>query len=277
MRVSRFIPLFVSALTLAACKGGGGSAGGAVPLKTDDDKSLYAVGIMSGQQTARFHFTPEQVEVIKEGFADAAAGRTPQVDMQAYAIKASDMLRQKMEEESKTATAEAAARKEKEKPFLDAAAKENGAQTLDKGVVYLSETEGKGDSPKPTDYIQVNYSGKLTDGTEFDASSKHGGPAKFFLNRVVPCWTIGVQKMKVGGKAKLTCPSDAAYGDRGQPPQIPGGSTLVFEVELISIEQPPAMGGLMMPNGQKIPMPTNPASKGAAATAAPAATKAASK
>ena len=84
--------------------------------------------------------------------------------------------------------------------------------------------------------MQVNYRGTLIDGTEFDASVKHGGPATFRLNGVVPCWTEGVQLMKLGEKAKLVCPSEIAYGDRGTPDgSIPPGATLVFEVELLGI------------------------------------------
>jgi FKBP-type peptidyl-prolyl cis-trans isomerase FkpA len=87
--------------------------------------------------------------------------------------------------------------------------------------------------------VKVNYRGTLIDGTEFDSSYKRKEPAEFALNRVIPCWTQGVQKMKVGGKAKLVCPSDAAYGDRGTPGTIPGGSTLTFEVELLEVKAAP--------------------------------------
>ena len=84
--------------------------------------------------------------------------------------------------------------------------------------------------------MKVHYKGTLIDGTEFDSSYKRGQPAEFPLNGVIPCWTEGVQKMKVGGKAKLVCPSDIAYGDRGAPPKIPPGATLVFEVELLDVK-----------------------------------------
>ena len=120
---------------------------------------------------------------------------------------------------------------------LAAAAKEKGAVKSSSGLVYQSLKEGSGASPAATDIVKVNYRGTLTDGKEFDSSAKNGGPVSFPLNKVIPCWTEGVQKMKVGGKAKLTCPSDIAYGDRGSPPLIKPGSTLVFEVELLSIEK----------------------------------------
>ena len=99
------------------------------------------------------------------------------------------------------------------------------------------DTEGKGPTPKPTDTVKVHYAGTLVDGKEFDSSIKRGQPISFPLNQVIPCWTEGVQKMKVGGKAKLVCPSAIAYGDSGRPPVIPGGATLVFEIELLGIEK----------------------------------------
>jgi FKBP-type peptidyl-prolyl cis-trans isomerase FkpA len=118
---------------------------------------------------------------------------------------------------------------------LAAAAKEKGATVAASGLVYRSVKDGTGASPKATDTVKVNYKGMLPDGTKFDASADHGGPITFPLNRVIPCWTEGVQKMKVGGQAKLTCPSAIAYGARGAGGVIPPNATLVFEVELIAI------------------------------------------
>ncbi len=118
---------------------------------------------------------------------------------------------------------------------LAAAAKEPGASVTSSGLVYKSVKDGTGASPKATDTVKVNYKGTLPDGTKFDASADHGGPATFPLNRVIPCWTEGVQKMKVGGQAKLTCPSAIAYGPRGAGGVIPPNATLVFEVELLAI------------------------------------------
>ena len=119
---------------------------------------------------------------------------------------------------------------------LAAAAKEKGAVKTASGLVYQSLKEGTGPSPAATDTVKVNYRGTLADGKEFDSSAKNGGPVSFPLNKVIPCWTEGVQKMKVGGKAKLTCPSAIAYGSRGAGGVIPPDATLVFEVELLSIE-----------------------------------------
>ena len=118
---------------------------------------------------------------------------------------------------------------------LAAAAKEPGAKVTATGLVFKSIKEGTGANPKATDTVQVNYRGTFPDGKQFDASAEHGGPISFPLNRVVPCWTEGVQLLKVGGKAKLTCPSAIAYGARGAGGVIPPDATLVFEVELVAI------------------------------------------
>ena len=119
---------------------------------------------------------------------------------------------------------------------ISKAAAEKGAVKTDSGMVYQSLVEGKGASPKATDTVQVHYKGTFPDGKEFDSSYKRGQPTEFPLNRVIKCWTEGVQKMKVGGKAKLTCPPALAYGEKGAGGVIPPNATLQFEVELISIK-----------------------------------------
>jgi FKBP-type peptidyl-prolyl cis-trans isomerase FkpA len=110
------------------------------------------------------------------------------------------------------------------------------SETLPSGVQIRHSTVGTGPSPTPADKVKVHYRGTLADGQEFDSSHKRGQPAVFPLGRVVPCWTQGLQKLKIGGKATLTCPPATAYGSRGVPNVIPPDSTLTFEVELLSIE-----------------------------------------
>jgi FKBP-type peptidyl-prolyl cis-trans isomerase FkpA len=119
--------------------------------------------------------------------------------------------------------------------YLEKAAAEPGATKTSSGLVYRELKPGTGASPKVSDIVKVNYRGTLVDGTEFDSSYKRNEPATFPLGQVIPCWTEGVQKMKVGGKSQLVCPSSIAYGERGSPPVIPGGATLIFEVELLGI------------------------------------------
>jgi FKBP-type peptidyl-prolyl cis-trans isomerase FkpA len=121
-------------------------------------------------------------------------------------------------------------------PVLAAAAKEPGAVVKPSGLVFLSQRDGSGASPGPTDTVRVNYRGTFPDGREFDSSYKRGEAIEFPLNGVIKCWTEGVQLMKVGGKARLTCPSGLAYGERGAGSVVPPNATLIFEVELLGIK-----------------------------------------
>ncbi|HSN13388.1 MAG TPA: FKBP-type peptidyl-prolyl cis-trans isomerase [Anaeromyxobacteraceae bacterium] len=121
--------------------------------------------------------------------------------------------------------------------FAAKAAKEPGAVKTASGLVYKSLADGKGPQPTAAATVKVNYEGTFIDGKVFDSSRRNGGPISFPLNRVIPCWTEGVQKMRVGGKARLVCPPSIAYGERGAPGAIPPNSTLVFEVELLDIAQ----------------------------------------
>lgn len=118
---------------------------------------------------------------------------------------------------------------------LESAAKEPGAVVTPSGLVFRSLVEGKGATPAASDVVTVHYKGMLTDGREFDSSYSRGEPTSFGLNRVIPCWTEGVQRIKVGGKAKLTCPPGIAYGSRGAGGVIPPNAVLIFEVELVAI------------------------------------------
>lgn len=198
-------------------------------LKTDDDKSLYAIGYLMGSRNlSSFNLKPEEVKLVEKGLEDGIGGKKATVDVE-----------QQMDSVNKLAQKRSSANADKEKvagrEFMDKAAKEQGAQKLPSGVIYKQLKAGSGPSPQPTDKVKVNYEGKLPNGTVFDSSYKRNQPAEFGLNQVIKCWTEGVGKMKVGEKARLVCPSDTAYGDHGHPPTIPGGSTLVFEVELLGI------------------------------------------
>jgi FKBP-type peptidyl-prolyl cis-trans isomerase FkpA len=118
---------------------------------------------------------------------------------------------------------------------LATAAAEKGAVVTASGLVYRALEEGKGESPTPADTVRVHYRGRFPDGREFDSSYSRGQPATFPLNRVIRCWTEGVQRMKVGGKAKLTCPAAIAYGERGAGAVIPPNAVLQFEIELLGV------------------------------------------
>lgn len=202
---------------------------------TEDQKTFYALGAVLGQQVANsFNVSPAELEFVKKGLSDAAAGGKPAVEMETYGPKIQQL-----------AQARAAVRAEKAvaagKAFVDKAAKETGAVKTASGLVYLSLKEGTGASPAATDIVKVNYRGTLTDGTEFDSSYARNQPAQFPLNGVIKCWTEGVGKMKVGGKARLVCPPAIAYGEQGTPGgPIPPSATLAFEVELLEVSKPEA-------------------------------------
>lgn len=216
--------------------------------KTDEEKTLYALGIALSRNLASFNLTPDELKMVEAGLADGVSGGTPKIDMNEFGPKIQAFAKDR-------ATKAAAKEKDASKGYLEKAATEKGATKLPSGVIYTETSAGSGAAPKPTDRVKVHYTGKLTSGETFDSSVDRGEPVTFPLNGVIPCWTEGVQKMKVGGKAKLVCPSDTAYGDRGAPPKIKPGATLVFDVELLGIEEAPAK-------------PAAPAAGGAAAGAA---------
>lgn len=203
----------------------------AADLKTEDDKVIYAIGVAISQSVARYGLSDAELKLVSEGLTDGALGKS-QINIADYSNKIQEFGRQRAEQESAKEKAKAA-------PFLAEMAKKKGAQKSDSGLVYIEEQTGTGKTPKETDTVKVHYHGTLMDGTVFDSSVDRGTPATFPLNRVIKCWTEGVQKMKEGGKAKLVCPSDIAYGDRGSPPKIQPGATLVFDVELIEVTDTP--------------------------------------
>jgi FKBP-type peptidyl-prolyl cis-trans isomerase len=219
------IALLAAALSLGAY---GVAASAQTSLDTDQDKTLYALGAAIGSNVKDFSLSTKELAVVQAGIEDAALGKDLRVDMQVYGPKIQELADQRLSaavEEEKKASAE----------FLAKMAKEKGAEQTASGLVYIPITVGTGPNPTADDNVKVHYQGTLRDGTVFDSSIQRGEPVSFPLGGVIPCWTEGVQKMKVGGKSKLVCPSETAYGDQGQGP-IPGGAVLVFEVELLAIE-----------------------------------------
>jgi FKBP-type peptidyl-prolyl cis-trans isomerase FkpA len=195
-------------------------------LTTDDQKTIYALGLSMAQQLSQMGISPAEYAIIKQALTDSAAGK-PALELNAWQAKFGPFAQAR-------SAKMAATEKVKAKAFLDTAAAEPGATRASSGLVYRELAAGSGASPKATDKVRVNYRGTLINGTEFDSSYKRNMPAEFPLNGVIPCWTEGVQKMKVGGKSKLVCPAEIAYGDQGRP-SIPPGATLVFEIELLAI------------------------------------------
>jgi FKBP-type peptidyl-prolyl cis-trans isomerase FkpA len=196
-------------------------------LETDEEKTVYALGLQVYRSLAQFDLSPAELELIERALADAAAGK-PAVDVNQWAPRLQPFGQARS---ARVAEKEKAA----SKVYLAKAATEPGALKTESGLIYMDIQPGTGASPQASDTVKVNYRGTLIDGTEFDSSYKRNQPAQFPLSGVIRCWTEGVQKMKVGGKARLACPSEIAYGDNGHPPAIPGGATLIFEIELLEI------------------------------------------
>lgn len=229
---------------------------------TEDQKTLYFLGKAVSSKIKQFDFTPEETKYIVMGFSDTLAGAKAKVD-DSYGNKLNEYLGKKQE-------GIVAKQKEAAKPFLEKMSKEAGAVKLPSGVILIPMKEGTGVMPKATDMVKVHYHGTFPDGKVFDSSVDRGTPAEFPLSGVIPCWTEGVQKIKVGGKAKLVCPSDTAYGDQGAGGAIPGGATLVFEVELLEILKNEAPADVSMKPAKAEKAAVKPAAKKEAAKPAAA-------
>jgi FKBP-type peptidyl-prolyl cis-trans isomerase FkpA len=188
-------------------------------LATDDAKTIYSIGLSIYRSLAEFNLSAAELEILKRALSDAAAGK-PAVDLNVWGPKIKPFA------QARGAKASSG--------YLVKAAAEPGAIKTPSGLIYKELKAGTGASPVATDTVKVNYRGTFTNGNEFDSSYSRNQPAEFALNGVIRCWTEGVQKMKVGGKARLVCPSDIAYGPQGNQ-GIPGGATLIFEIELLSI------------------------------------------
>jgi FKBP-type peptidyl-prolyl cis-trans isomerase len=219
----------------------------AKPPAANADQALNAIGLSIARSLEGFAFTPAEVEKVMAGIHEGLSGKPPK---QKLDEKAQENLRNFMQ-----ARMTELAEKEKAKgaAYLEKAAKEKGAEKTASGAVVIPIKEGTGATPAATDTVKVHYVGTLVSGKKFDASRDHGDqPVQFPLNGVIKCWTEALQKMKVGGHAKVVCPSDTAYGERGSPPAIPGNAVLTFDIELVDT--------------QKAPPPPPPAAPPAAAT-----------
>lgn len=194
----------------------------------DDQKTLYALGLAISQSLGTFSLSETELDMVKHGLTDGVLKRPQKVDLQTFGPKIQLLQQSRLamvaEGEKKAGAA-----------FVAKAATEKGATKTESGIVITPVKPGSGATPKATDTVKVHYHGTLTDGTVFDSSIKRGEPATFPLDKVIKCWTEGVQQIKVGGKSRLVCPANLAYGDAGSPPVIKPGSTLVFEVELLEI------------------------------------------
>ena len=195
-------------------------------MTTDEEKTIYALGLSIARSLSPFDLSPHELEIVRQALKDAAAGK-PALELNTWGPKIEPLAQSR-------STRAAEREKVASKAYLEKAAGMPGAVKTESGLVYRELRAGTGPSPLATDTVKVNYRGTLMDGTEFDSSYSRNEPTQFALNGVIRCWTEGVQKMKTGGKAMLVCPSDLAYGDQGRP-SIPGGATLIFEIELLEV------------------------------------------
>ena len=195
---------------------------------TEDQKTLYALGVLMSQSLTTFDLKPEELAQVQKGLSDGVGGVKSDIKAEDYIPKVQALQQARMAVVAEKAAAEGVA-------FLDKAAKETGATKTASGMVIKQTKPGTGASPAASDQVKVHYEGRLIDGKVFDSSIARGEPATFPLSGVIACWTEGVQTMKVGGKAQLVCPANLAYGANGSPPTIPPQATLVFDVELLDI------------------------------------------
>jgi FKBP-type peptidyl-prolyl cis-trans isomerase FkpA len=200
-----------------------------VKLKTEEDKTFYAMGFMLGSNLQRLSLTDHELSTLYKGIVASAKGSKPEVEMQTFQPKIQQMFKTRMEAVAKN-------QKSSGTQFLDDYIKKNPkAKKTESGLVYEIIKEGTGATPKAEDTVEVHYHGTLTNGDVFDSSVDRDKKISFPLNRVIKGWTEGLKLVKLGGKIRLVIPSELAYGDAGAPPKIPGGSTLIFEVELFQI------------------------------------------
>lgn len=214
-------------MTMVACNKQGSKA-----PSTDEEKTFYTVGVMFGERLKNLNLSDTEIEMIKSGLGDSVKGSKLAVDPAQYQKKVQETFQARINASNEVV------KKDGAKFLEDFVAK--GAKKTDSGLAYQIEKEGTGKAPKADDVVEVHYKGTLIDGKEFDSSYKRGKTVSFPLNRVIKGWTEGLQLIKEGGKMKMVIPSDLAYGDRGAPPNIPGGATLIFDVELVKVSAPPA-------------------------------------
>ncbi len=220
-----YLSLIVSVLALTACNSNDPKK---VKLESEDDKTFYAMGYMLGGNLQRLTLSDKELQALYKGVAMAAKNEKAEVDMGTYQNRIQEVFKARMDKV-------AAKEKESGKAFIEKFIKDEGATKTESGLAYKVIKEGTGATPTAEDIVEVHYHGTLADGTVFDSSVERGKTISFPLNRVIKGWTEGLQTMKEGGKTKFVIPSDLAYGEAGAPPKIPGGATLVFEVELFKV------------------------------------------
>ena len=203
-------------------------------LDPETDKALYALGVILVRNLDTFQLSEAEFTRVRAGMLDGFHKKPEAATAEASLPQIQALQRTRM-------VALAQHEKEIGQAYLDKAASAPGATKTSTGLLYIPLSQGSGPNPARTDRVKANYEGRLIDGTVFDSSAQHGGqPVTFPVGTIIPCWTEALQLMKVGGKSRVICPANLAYGDRGQLPKIMPGATLEFDIELVSIEPPVA-------------------------------------
>ncbi len=231
MKIKGLVIIAVAtAMIVSSCNTKSGVTG--TKVKSPEDSLAYALGIAN-----YFYYMTDSIDIdpilLAKGMLDAKEGKNT-LDEQASQGYVMAYMQKRQADKMKAMYGKNIDEGEK---FLSENKKREGVKETASGLQYEVITMGTGPKPAATDIVKVHYTGTLVDGKVFDSSVQRGKPAEFQLNKVIPCWTEGVGLMKTGGKARLVCPSYIAYGDAGHPPAIPGGATLIFEVELLDIEK----------------------------------------
>ena len=220
--LGQFVLLSLTLVLALSCQQGGGKK---AELKTDDDKAFYSLGVMFGGRLKDVNLSEKELALVVQGLSDSAMGKKTAVKASDHRAAIDKIFKGRINEAVKVA-------KDAGKKYRDGL---KGYQKTASGLMYKIDKPGSAAKPGATDTVEVHYKGTLIDGTTFDSSYDRKKTINFPLNRVIPGWTEGLQLVGEGGKINLVIPSDLAYGDRGAPPNVPGGSTLIFEVELIKV------------------------------------------
>ncbi len=212
----------------SSLEGTAGPASGIEELPTPDARTLYTLGQLISRTLEAFSLSPQELEWVKSGLDDGVLRRMPKVDLaaEAGALPA-------LQESRRSATLQ------RERiagaAYLSAALQQPDVQRLPSGLVMQSLAVGAGERPSALDHVSVHYEGKLIDGTVFETSRGRETPATLPVRGVIPCWSEALQTMRVGGRSRVICPAELAYGDRGAPPAVKPGATLVFDIELLGV------------------------------------------
>jgi FKBP-type peptidyl-prolyl cis-trans isomerase FklB len=211
------------------------SAADKLELKDQKDKESYSLGYQFGE-SLKIQGLDINLDVYTSAIRDALAGKGPQLSQEEIRATMMDLQKRAMAAQQKVLKEQGDKNLAEGKAFLAENGKKKEVKTLPSGLQYKVLSEGTGKTPKKSDTVTVHYRGTFMNGTEFDSSISRGQPASFQVDGVIPGWTEALQLMKEGAKWQIFVPAELAYGERGMPPRIPPQSTLIFEVELISVK-----------------------------------------